>query len=269
MTILALGKVQLIAFVLVDASGMEVTGLGATFAVEISKDGGAFAAGSGVKAEIGSGWYSYELTAVETDTAGPLAVKIIGAGAVQQNMLYQVSGAAWEPGAGTYILTATEAAVVLRCTEDDDTMLMLLPAVDAYIEMATGRDWTADDPIRQEAKNAARMLLVRWHEDPGGMAAGDTLGPGIRACLTQLEALARYYFTFQGLTGAGAIILPGAEEGDSVISLIGRVGVSGDQSANFESIITIDDQIQQTSSSDLSDNWYTAYLVPPGLMPIS
>jgi len=93
------------------------------------------------------------------------------------------------------ILTAAEGAVVLRCEATDTNMLQLLPMIDKYIEQGTGRDWTADSPIRDEAKSAARMLLVRWHEDPGGMAAGETLGPGFRACMTQLEWLAEYLKT--------------------------------------------------------------------------
>lgn len=88
------------------------------------------------------------------------------------------------------ILTETEAANILRCAEDDPAMLDLLPQVDAYIAQATGRDWENDDPIPPEAKSAARMLLVRWHEDPGGMAAGAALGYGLAAVMAQLEALA-------------------------------------------------------------------------------
>jgi hypothetical protein len=88
------------------------------------------------------------------------------------------------------ILTATEAANVLRCADDDPAMLDLLPQVDAYIKTATGRDWTVDNPVRPEAKSAARMLLVRWHEDPGGMAAGSALGWGLTSVLLQLEVLA-------------------------------------------------------------------------------
>lgn len=88
------------------------------------------------------------------------------------------------------ILTAAEAATVLRCDQADADMLQLLPSVDAYLKNATGRDWAADTPIRPEAKSAARMLLVRWHEDPGGMAAGSALGFGLSACLVQLEAVA-------------------------------------------------------------------------------
>jgi hypothetical protein len=88
------------------------------------------------------------------------------------------------------ILSETEAATVLRTTETDSNMIDLLPLVDAYIQRATGRDWTKDTSIYAEAKAAARMLLVRWHEDPGGMAAGSALGFGLSSALTQLEALA-------------------------------------------------------------------------------
>jgi hypothetical protein len=88
------------------------------------------------------------------------------------------------------ILTAAEASNVLRCADNDPNMLDLLPQVDVYIQTATGRDWAVDTPIYPAAKAAARMLLVRWHEDPGGMAAGLSLGFGLNAILTQLEAKA-------------------------------------------------------------------------------
>ena len=64
-----------------------------------------------------------------------------------------------------------------------------------------------------------------------------------------------------------SIPLNGVSVGDSVISLVGKVGISGDQSGKFESVITWDGSIQQTSSEDLSLKWFTAYLVPPGEMP--
>jgi methionine-rich copper-binding protein CopC len=90
------------------------------------------------------------------------------------------------------ILTAAEAATVLRTDEfDDANMRDLLPQVDAYILNATGRDWTVDATINAVAKAAARMLLVQWHEDPGmsgNQAASLTFG--LMACLVQLQALA-------------------------------------------------------------------------------
>lgn len=79
-----------ILFVLVDSSGSEVTGLGSTFDLEISKAGAAFAVSLGAKSEIGSGWYKYVAAVSEADTPGPIAVKITGAGIVQQNLEYVV-----------------------------------------------------------------------------------------------------------------------------------------------------------------------------------
>jgi hypothetical protein len=190
MTTLRLSLAQKIAFYLQDESGVEVTGLAGTFTISVSKNGGAFAAGTGTKAEIGSGWYSYTLTAGETDTDGPLALKVTGTGVDQQNLLYQVSGSTWEAAAGANILSSTEAANVLRCETDDPDMLALLPLVDSYLEGATGRDWTLDASIYPQAKAAARMVLVKWHEDPGGMGGAASLGWGLSATITQLEALA-------------------------------------------------------------------------------
>lgn len=88
------------------------------------------------------------------------------------------------------ILSETEAATVLRLSETDPNMLDLLPQVDRYITMATGRDWAADNPTRPEAKAAARMLLVMWHENPGMIGSVSTLNFGLSSALVQLEALA-------------------------------------------------------------------------------
>ncbi len=164
-----------------------------------------------------------------------------------------------------YILTTAEAANVLRCAENDLNLIDLLPQIDRYVWRATGHDWSSDDPVQPEAKSAARMLLVQWHEDPGGIGAGPApLQRGLTACLAQLEALALRYKRFAGRYGAGAIVLPGAQAGDTVTALIGLVGVTGDQLANFESVITVDGEIQQTATGDLSDNWYQAHLTPLG-----
>ena len=85
---------NLITFVLVDEDGNEVTGLGSTFTLQISKAGGAFAASAGTKAEIGSGGYSYLATAGEADTIGPVLIKITGAGIVSQWLEYVVESRA-------------------------------------------------------------------------------------------------------------------------------------------------------------------------------
>lgn len=78
-------------FVLIDSFGNEVDGLGDTWDIEVSKGaGGAFGAGAGTKSEISDGWYQYIATAGESDTAGPIALKITHASIVQQNLAYCV-----------------------------------------------------------------------------------------------------------------------------------------------------------------------------------
>lgn len=267
--IIHLMQSQLVAFVLVNSMGIEVQGLGSTFTVQISKNGGAFAASTGAKTEIGNGWYSYTLSTTETDTEGALAMRVTATGVQQQNLVYQISGSVLEAGASGNILSSAEAAAFLRCDEDDPSMLLLLPQVDAYIKRATGWDWAAETIIPQEAKSTARGILAQWHEDPGSLTGSQAtvLTANIQACLSQLRAMAHYYFTFEGLPGSGQIPIPGIYEGDTVISLVGKVGISGDQRSKFESVITWDGFLQQLSGVDLEEKWFTAYVVPPGEMP--
>ena len=88
------------------------------------------------------------------------------------------------------ILTPTEAANVLRCEIDDQNMLDLLDPVDAYIENATGWQWSQDTVINASAKSAARMLLVQWFENPAqtGSEYDVALTFGLNAVLLQLKA---------------------------------------------------------------------------------
>lgn len=163
------------------------------------------------------------------------------------------------------ILTAAEGANVLRCETTDATMLQLLPMIDKYIQNATGHDWASDSSILPEAKSAAQILLVMWYENPAMIAGGiSSLNFGLSAALVQLEAIALRYVEFEGISSAGTISLPGVKEGDTVETLTGIIGVSGDQSANFESVISQDGYIKQLSGSDLSDKWFRAFVKTPG-----
>lgn len=86
-------QVNLISFVLVDSSGNEVTGLGGTFDVNISKNGAVAVAGTGSKAEVSGlvGWYTYQLTALECDTPGLLLIQVDAGGAtIYQNLEYVI-----------------------------------------------------------------------------------------------------------------------------------------------------------------------------------
>ena len=162
----------------------------------------------------------------------------------------------------TNVLTAAQAANFLRTQTTDTVMLQLLPLVDEYLKNATGHDWTSDQEIHNSAIIAAGMLLVYWYDNPG--AVGSTPNT-IAGTLLQLEAEALKYrkYVFEGASASGAVLLPGAREGDVVIKLVGVYGVSGDQSSNFESTITTDDQIVQSSADDLSANQYVVVLKHP------
>lgn len=105
-----LNQANRIAFVMVDAAGTEVAGLGNGFTLEISKNGGAFNASAGAKAEIGNGWYTYLATAGEANTIGPVAIRVTGAGAVQQNLEYVVKQRT--PGAIAFTYTVTNTATL-------------------------------------------------------------------------------------------------------------------------------------------------------------
>lgn len=102
---LKLSTAQLLTFVMIDAVGTEVPGLANTFTLEISKSGAGFVPSTGAKAEISDGWYSYLLSAAETDTAGPLSVIVNAGGCIQQNLLYQVVDFAITAIEFTYTLT--------------------------------------------------------------------------------------------------------------------------------------------------------------------
>jgi hypothetical protein len=95
---------NVIPFVLVDAGGLEVPGLGAAFTVLLSANGGVFGASSGAQAELSGGWYTYTATAGECATAGVLALQITAAGCAQQNLVAQV-GSTVGVSSKTYTVT--------------------------------------------------------------------------------------------------------------------------------------------------------------------
>jgi hypothetical protein len=165
----------------------------------------------------------------------------------------------------TNILTAAEAANFVRTDAADAVMTQLLPLVDQFVQNATGRDWSADSPIDNAAKAAAGMLLVLWYDNPGQSGEENSLPFGLTNVLTQLEAKALRYrkYQFYGANGAGSILLPGALVGDDVISLVGVYGATGNQATNFESEISLEGYLQQSSGSDLSEKLYVVILKSP------
>lgn len=74
-------------------------------------------------------------------------------------------------------------------------------------------------------------------------------------------------YSAAGRNAAGAITVTGTKVGDLVIGAIGFVtssGVltSGSAGASFESVVTVADQIQQSSASNLSANTYVFFVQP-------
>lgn len=90
-----------------------------------------------------------------------------------------------------YILTVEEAARVVSVDVTDEKLADVLPQVDAYVQQATGRDWTQDDPVNPTAKAAARLQLALTYDlmamQPSQVAS---LRAGLICAVTQLEAIA-------------------------------------------------------------------------------
>jgi hypothetical protein len=79
---------------------------------------------------------------------------------------------------------------------------------------------------------------------------------GVQGAINKMDTL-----VFAGKNLTGACTLAGVKAGDIVLTVTGiAVGTVGDQSAKFESIITVNDQIQQSSATDLSANLYIALI---------
>jgi hypothetical protein len=79
----------------------------------------------------------------------------------------------------------------------------------------------------------------------------------LRAVFGKLKVI-----SFDGKNGAGACTATGAVIGDLVLAVFGITGDAlGAAGASFETAITVVDQIQQSSASNLSANDYVALLL--------
>ena len=112
----SLSQQNLIKFVLVDGLGNEVSGLGTTWVIQLSKPNAAFVTGAGTKSETSDGWYQYLATANEANTPGMIGVKITHASIKQQNLAYVVA-------------TYAALSVSFTYTVTDDVTLLPLDAV--------------------------------------------------------------------------------------------------------------------------------------------
>ena len=104
------------------------------------------------------------------------------------------------------ILTAAEAARVVAVDETDEKLLDVLPQVDAYVNGATGRDWTKDTTIDPEAKAAARLQLALTYDLMAmNQSQIDALRRALVSSLSRLEAMATGTQAIQDVNSAAYV----------------------------------------------------------------
>lgn len=153
-----------------------------------------------------------------------------------------------EPAADLTATTATEGNIELATEAETlagtDTSRAVTPATLAALTSTTSRSGLVELATSAEAltgTDTARALTAA----------------ALRAVLTGIDII-----SFDGRNGAGACTATGAVVGDKVIGVFGITGGAlGDASASFETTVTVTDQIQQSSGSNLSANDYVALLL--------
>lgn len=120
-------------------------------------------------------------------------------------------------------------------------------------------DNLADSAIAAASATAAGQVeLATNAESRTGTDTARAVTPAnLRNVLTGLK-----FITVDGAAAAGAITATGAAAGDRVLYVCGLTeGALGNASASFEAAITVVNQIQQSSASNLSANNYLAVLL--------
>lgn len=200
-----LNTTNTIVFVMVDSNGDEVTGLGTGFTLQLSKNGAAFAASTGTKAEIANGWYSYIATASESDTEGVTAIKVTGAGAAQQNLVAHVSDIqsdVWEHTPRT--LTQSGASVASTVSGTDVTIVRgdTLSASFTGLGVLTGYV-TIDFSVKTKKSIADSAATIKIRKNISGSDDG----------LLYING------TVAGTSANGSITIDNATDGDITVTL--------------------------------------------------
>jgi hypothetical protein len=176
-----------VSFFLVQASD-HISGLpGATPAVTISKNGGAFAAAAGVVAEIGSGWYAWSAHATDRNTLGELAAHIEASGADPVDFKLEI--VPWDPFDANLGLARLDDAVTSRAAAVDYTAVRAAKLDNLDAAVSSRSTLTAADVWSHAARTltAAANLTTTGAPIPitaGGLVASDTLaisGDGLAA----------------------------------------------------------------------------------------
>jgi hypothetical protein len=131
-------------------------------------------------------------------------------------------------------------------------------------ETITGTDTTKGvTPAGLQAKvsSATAKGIVELATDAEALAGSDTaraITPAnLAGVITKLDII-----SFAGKNGAGACTMTGVKVGDVVLSVTGTVAADvGDKASLFEAAITVADQIQQSSETDLSAKVFMALIL--------
>lgn len=131
-------------------------------------------------------------------------------------------------------------------------------------ETITGTDTTKGvTPAGLQAKVASATAkgIVELATNAEAIAGSDSERAITPAGLAAVTALLDV-ISFSGKNGAGACTMTGVKVGDVVLSVTGIAAADvGDKASLFESTITVADQIQQSSTDDLSAKVFMALVL--------
>lgn len=147
----------------------------------------------------------------------------------------------------------------------DSALQAASTTVSGQVELATSAETqTGTDAVRAvtpaglaaTTSTATRAGVVELATDAEAVTGTDTARAvtpaNVRAVMNKRKVL-----TALGKNGTGAVTLTGAVVGDIVENVAGiTAGSLGNAAASFESVITVVNQIQQSSASDLSAKAY-------------
>ena len=126
----------------------------------------------------------------------------------------------------------------------------------------------SDDQLKVTVNGTTAPFVKTFTTDeanayaPAEAKTGTDTARAVTAANTRAVLLGLKTISFNGKNGAGAISAVGAVAGDKVIDVFGITsGALGSVDTLYETTITVNDQIQQSSGSDLSTKIYVALLL--------
>lgn len=151
------------------------------------------------------------------------------------------------------ITTAKLAAVAVTTAKITDANVTTAKIADANVTTAKIADANVTTAKILDA-NVTTAKIADANVTTAKIAATAVTGPKINAASTFFSAV------FAGVAAAGPVTLTGAAVGDKVIQLV-NITDEANGAASFEATITIINQIQQSSASNLTTKNYSVLLL--------